>query len=106
MMLDSLLIENAKPLEITLRESDVNGLTILDDSINQNLDNFAQDVLTGLKADKKFLSPKYFYDQIGSKLFVKITKTDEYYPTRTEQSILNHYSGSIVDTCDDVNCLV
>ena len=106
MLLNSLIIENAKPLDITLRKSDVTGLTILDDSTNQNLDNFAQDVLDGLKSEQKTLSPKYFYDQIGSDLFVKITKTDEYYPTRTEQSILNHYSASIVDTCDDVNWLV
>ena len=103
---ESVIIKNAKPLDITLRKSDVTGLTILDDSTNQNLDNFAQHVLDGLKSEQKTLSPKYFYDQIGSDLFVKITKTDEYYPTRTEQSILNHYSDSIVDTCDDVNWLV
>ena len=106
MLLDSVLIESAKPLEIKQRVSDVDGLTILDDSSNQNLDNFAHDILMGLKSEKKYLSPKYFYDQIGSELFVQITQTDEYYPTRTEKSILNQYSASIVDTCDNVNWLV
>jgi dimethylhistidine N-methyltransferase len=106
MLLDSVLIEKAKPLEIKQRMSDIDGLTILDDSSNQNLDNFAHDVLMGLKSEKKYLSPKYFYDQIGSELFVQITQTDEYYPTRTEKSILNQYSASIVDKCDNVKWLV
>jgi len=106
MLLDSVLIERAKPLEIKQRLSNVDGLTILDDSTKQNLNNFSQDVLTGLNADKKFLSPKYFYDQRGSELFVQITQTAEYYPTRTEKSILNHYSSSIVERCENVNWLV
>jgi dimethylhistidine N-methyltransferase len=106
MLLNSVLIEKAKPLDITLKTSDGNRLTILGDSSNHSLDNFAQDVLAGLKAEKKFLSPKYFYDQTGSELFVQITQTEEYYPTRTEKSILNHYSAQIVDKCDKVNWLV
>ncbi|MFT6670137.1 MAG: dimethylhistidine N-methyltransferase, partial [Afipia broomeae] len=36
----------------------------------------------------KKLSPKYFYDEAGSKLFEQITLLPEYYPTRTELRIL------------------
>jgi len=106
MVLNSMLIEHAKPLDMTLRTLDTNGLTILGDSSKLNINNFAEDVLEGLKSEQKYLSPKYFYDQIGSELFVQITKTEEYYPTKTEQSILNQYSSKIVDTCKNVNWLV
>jgi len=33
------------------------------------------------------VAPKYFYDQLGSKLFEAITELPEYYPTRTEAAI-------------------
>jgi dimethylhistidine N-methyltransferase len=49
---------------------------------------FARDVLDGLARPQKALSPKYFYDDTGSELFVEITKLPEYYPTRTELGIL------------------
>jgi dimethylhistidine N-methyltransferase len=106
MVLNSILIENAKPLDMTLRSIETNRLTILGDSSKHHLNNFAQDVLSGLRAERKILSPKYFYDEIGSNLFVQITQTEEYYPTRTEKSILNQYSSQIVDTCEKVNWLV
>jgi len=106
MLLKSMLLEHAKPMDMDLRKIETNGLTIFRDSQNQNLNNFAQDVLKGLSADQKYLSPKYFYDQNGSDLFVKITQTEDYYPTRTEQMILDIYSTEIVDTCAEVNWLV
>jgi dimethylhistidine N-methyltransferase len=49
---------------------------------------FAHDVIDGLSQHPKHLSPKYFYDAAGSELFEQITKLPEYYPTRTELSIL------------------
>ena len=51
-------------------------------------DDFDQDVLRGLQAAKKSLSPKYFYDLRGSRLFDRITDLPEYYPTRTEIAIM------------------
>ena len=51
-------------------------------------DPFRDDVLTGLAADPKGLSPKYFYDEAGSALFTEICELPEYYPTRTEENIL------------------
>src|ERR1700678_250890 len=46
------------------------------------------DALAGLTATPKSLPPKWFYDAQGSELFEKITELPEYYPTRTERSIL------------------
>lgn len=40
-----------------------------------------------LLAEQAFVSPKYFYDSLGSKLFEAITCLAEYYPTRTEAQI-------------------
>jgi dimethylhistidine N-methyltransferase len=56
---------------------------------------FADDVLAGLLAEPKRLPPKYFYDQIGSELFQRITALPEYYPTRTETGILEAHAGAI-----------
>ncbi|MGN6607828.1 MAG: L-histidine N(alpha)-methyltransferase [Jatrophihabitans sp.] len=48
----------------------------------------ARDVRAGLTSTPKVLPPKYFYDARGSELFDEITRLPEYYPTRTERSIL------------------
>ena len=56
---------------------------------------FAADVVAGLTATPKRLSPKYFYDSVGSALFERITELPEYYPTRTELGILNARVGEI-----------
>jgi len=57
--------------------------------------SFAEDVKIGLTSENKFLLPKYFYDIRGSELFEKICETEEYYPTRTEISILKNLSDTI-----------
>jgi L-histidine N-alpha-methyltransferase len=46
------------------------------------------EVTAGLAQPQKELPPKYFYDQRGSELFEEITRLPEYYPTRTERTIL------------------
>ena len=56
---------------------------------------FATDVVAGLTATPKRLSPKYFYDSAGSALFEQITELPEYYPTRREIGILNEHAGDI-----------
>ena len=48
----------------------------------------ANDVLDGLTRPFKELPPKHFYDARGSELFDRICELPEYYPTRTEKSIL------------------
>ncbi len=47
------------------------------------------DILAGMRCDQKEISPKYFYDEKGSRLFDRICEQTEYYPTRTELHIMN-----------------
>ena len=60
------------------------------------LDSIADDVRRGLSAPQKFLLPKFFYDETGSNLFEQITELPEYYPTRTELSILNDIAADLI----------
>jgi dimethylhistidine N-methyltransferase len=61
---------------------------------------FRADVLAGLSArPQKRLSPRYFYDAAGSRLFDRITELDEYYPTRTELGILRTHAGAMAARC-------
>lgn len=60
--------------------------------------DFLEDVWSGLSAQPKVLSPKYFYDSAGSALFEEITVLPEYYPTRTELRILDEYGPAIAAT--------
>lgn len=53
------------------------------------------EVMHGLRATPKRVSPKFFYDEYGSQLFEKITATHEYYPTRTERRILSDNAQDI-----------
>jgi L-histidine N-alpha-methyltransferase len=48
----------------------------------------AHDVLDGLTQPFRQLPPKHLYDDHGSDLFAQICELPEYYPTRTERSIL------------------
>jgi dimethylhistidine N-methyltransferase len=57
------------------------------------------ELLDGLLQENKQVNPKYFYDHQGSELFEKITQVEEYYPTRTEVSILSHYAEEIAAYC-------
>lgn len=50
--------------------------------------DIARDVLNGLTATPKYLLPKYFYDDKGSRIFTDITAMPEYYLTRCEKEIL------------------
>jgi L-histidine Nalpha-methyltransferase len=56
---------------------------------------FLQDVLKGLQPGVRKLSPKYFYDDVGARLFEEITTLAEYYPTRVETGILQERAGEM-----------
>lgn len=56
----------------------------------------AEDVRRGLSSQPKRFLPKYFYDQLGSQLFEAICLLPEYYLTRAENEILQHYADEIV----------
>ena len=47
-----------------------------------------EEIRKGLLSDPPSISPKYFYDRVGSDLFERITRTPEYYLTATEIGIL------------------
>jgi L-histidine N-alpha-methyltransferase len=59
--------------------------------------SLANDVLDGLTRPFKELPPKHFYDARGSELFERICELPEYYPTRTERSILEREARAIVE---------
>lgn len=61
----------------------------------------AAEVLRGLIARPKRLSPWLFYDQRGSELFEAITELPEYYPTRTERAIFAEHADEILAACGD-----
>jgi L-histidine N-alpha-methyltransferase len=56
-----------------------------------------EDARRGLTASPKWLPPKWFYDERGSRLFDDITRLDEYYPTRREREILDAHAGDIAE---------
>ena len=60
------------------------------------LREFESDVDIGLSSTPKYLQPKYFYDEAGSKLFEQICFQKEYYLTRTEAQILKESSSEIM----------
>ncbi len=71
--------------------------------VNDHLENtycndIKKDVLSGLTAAQKFIPSKYFYDARGSQLFEEICSLSEYYPTRTEMTILEHVAGNIMES--------
>jgi dimethylhistidine N-methyltransferase len=60
---------------------------------------FRADVLAGLARPQKQLAAKYFYDEVGSQLFDRITELEEYYPTRTERTILEQHAAEMAECC-------
>jgi L-histidine N-alpha-methyltransferase len=58
---------------------------------------FEKDIHLGLSAPVKYISSKYFYDDIGSGIFQQIMKMPEYYPTACEFEILSLQSDQIID---------
>src|SRR5882672_10383075 len=61
------------------------------------LARMAAEVRAGLSAQPlPWLPCKYFYDDRGSALFEQITRLPEYYPTRTEEGLLERVAGEVV----------
>jgi dimethylhistidine N-methyltransferase len=66
-------------------------LTEQDDAVTDELG----EIIKGLSATPKKISPKYFYDERGSQLFDRICELPEYYPTRTELAIMQRYADEM-----------
>lgn len=61
-------------------------------------DTVRAELAAGLLAPDAFISPKYFYDALGSRLFDAICALPEYYPTRTESAIFDEYMDEIAQS--------
>jgi len=70
----------------------------------------ADEIAEGLLSETANVSPKFFYDELGSKLFEAITGLDEYYPTRTEASIFEashaHFERALARAGIHKPCLI
>ncbi len=58
---------------------------------------FAADLHAALSLAPRAISPKYFYDDIGSRLFEQICELPEYYPTRTELALLDKHGAEMAE---------
>lgn len=65
------------------------------DNSGGNGDASRREIIAGLETPNAWLSPKYFYDPLGSRLFEAITRLAEYYPTRTEHGIFSENAEDI-----------
>ena len=63
------------------------------------------DILEGLSDTPRRISSMYFYDDLGSQLFEKITQLPEYYPTRTEKGLLKTFAHTQGHTLRDVDII-
>jgi dimethylhistidine N-methyltransferase len=55
------------------------------------------EIVAGLNQPQKMISPKYFYDERGSRLFERICDLPEYYLTRTEIGIMGQNIANMVE---------
>lgn len=74
-----------------------------DTSINAS---FRDDLIEALRRTPKSISPKWFYDERGSDLFEAITALPEYYPTRTEATLLARIAPELAAGIPDGAALV
>lgn len=63
--------------------------------------SFAEEISFSLNQNFKFINSKFFYDRKGSDLFESICLLPEYYPTRTEISILKKLEPELISYLDE-----
>ncbi len=80
-------------LKETIFEND--NIQISNNFTEREQEEIIAEIVQGLTCDQKYILSKYFYDERGSKLFEDITRLPEYYPTRTEKSILRKIARQI-----------
>ncbi len=64
------------------------------------------EVIAGLRAPRKTLPCKLFYDAVGSALFDRICELPEYYPTRTEIEIFERSIAEMADAIGEDALLI
>lgn len=65
----------------------------------ERINSLHTEIMNGLTGNPKYLPSKLFYDERGSQIFDRICQLDEYYPTRTERSILINHIHEIAEYC-------
>jgi len=71
---------------------------ILKDAASNTNPHDLTEIWGGLSGSPKRLPCKLFYDAHGSRLFERITRLPEYYPTRTEIEILREHGAAMATT--------
>jgi dimethylhistidine N-methyltransferase len=66
----------------------------------------AAELAAGLCEQPARVSPKFFYDALGSRLFEAITELPEYYPTRVEREIFDAQAPAMATAIGPVHTLV
>jgi L-histidine N-alpha-methyltransferase len=61
------------------------------------MNQFLNDILSGLQSSPKYLQSKYFYNKKGDELFQKIMDSDEYYLTDCEMEIFSTQTSAIAN---------
>jgi dimethylhistidine N-methyltransferase len=56
-----------------------------------------QELVRGLQSERACISPKFFYDALGSRLFEAICELPEYYLPRTEREIMDACGAEIAE---------
>lgn len=64
-----------------------------------DVENARSELIADLSRTQAQISPKYFYNALGSKLFEAICQLDEYYLTRTEAAIFDQFLPEIAEVC-------
>lgn len=72
------------------------GVEVLD--LEPATSEFLAEALAGLASAPPTLPSKFFYDEHGSDLFLKICALPEYYITRTERAILRDHAGEMAES--------
>lgn len=57
--------------------------------------SFLDAVIEGLSCKQKAIPPKFFYDEMGSRLFENICQQPEYYPPQVECKLLSQLAGEL-----------
>jgi dimethylhistidine N-methyltransferase len=67
-------------------------------------DDFHHSVISGLSASPKQIAPKFFYDEVGSKIFDAICDQPEYYVPAVERSIFETHAEDILASLQVQDC--
>lgn len=65
-----------------------------------------REILAGMRLVPKRIQSKYFYNEKGSALFDAICELPEYYPTRTESSIMEAHAREMIEVIGSDSILV